>query len=78
MIPARTEEEKPNMNNPHDVLKYRQETVQKYSELPTDELQRIVNEYENRGKIMRLICDCTEKINSDIAREILAQRTFSK
>lgn len=73
MMPTRTEE-KPNMWNSHDVLKYGRETLEKYSSFPADELQKIVHEYEHRGLIYTLICERTEKINHDIAKKILEER----
>lgn len=72
-MPAKTEE-KLNMLSPHDVLKYQRETREKYTNLPIDELQRIVDGYESRGLPMKLICPNTEKIDHDIAKDIIEGR----
>ena len=65
------------ITNPHGFMKYSIERQEEYSTLPTDELQKIIDRYEHKSFLLRLLTSKTDSINRDIARQILEKRKKS-
>ncbi len=77
---VKTEVEKPNLSKPLSFMRYSIETQERFNQLPVEELEKIVSEYESGAgghilkAVSRLFASEQDKLDYELARKILEKR----